>query len=92
MRTTRANVISTRDNILAMADHLTPEVKRFMVLPVFNGRAKDIADGVTAFEPSGSAAYINILAVNDELSRTFGSNFLSDARDYMVRFAIHDAG
>lgn len=89
-RTTRASMLATRDNILAMISALTPQVKRVLVLPVFNGRAVATAGG--AYEPQGSAAYDAIQLVNEELARTLGDSFLAGLRDYMVRYAIYDAG
>lgn len=89
-RNTRAEQIAIRNNILAMHSYLSPQIKRSLVLPIFNGRA--VSTGGGAYEPSGSAGYNNIIATNQELARTLGPAFLADARDYMVRFAIYDAG
>lgn len=80
---TRAYDVASRDNGLAMAKHLTPLSKRYLVLSILNG----LNEGTT----TGSSAYNNIASMNAELARTFGDRFI-DVRSYLVKFGLADAG
>lgn len=86
-RSTRAEIVATRERILAQAAYLTPKQRRLLVVSVCNGGSG--ADGNTN-EGSGTSAYTQIANLNSELAATFGNNFV-DLRSYMVKQAIYDA-
>lgn len=68
-------------DILAMIDRLKPLNKRVLVLSVCNGLN----------EGTGTGAYNNIAAVNKELARHFGDQFI-DVRRYLIDFGLAEAG
>lgn len=68
-------------DILAMIDRLKPLNKRVLVLSVCNGLN----------EGTGTGAYNNIAAVNKELARHFGDQFV-DVRRYLIDFGLAEAG
>lgn len=82
---------TVRDRTLLIANSLLPQHRRFLVLPVFNGRAKALTTQ-QVLEPSGSSAYANIAELNRNLKTQYGGHFVDGLREYMVRDAIYDAG
>lgn len=82
---------TVRDRTLLIANSLLPQHRRFLVLPVFNGRAKTF-DTDEPLEPSGSSSYNNIMELNRLLKTQYGPFYVDGLREYMVRDAIYDAG
>lgn len=68
-------------DIDSMVANLSTFHKRFLVLSVTNGTA----------EPSGSANYVSIMAMNALLSAKFGDRYL-DVRRYLIDHGLADAG
>lgn len=68
-------------DVRAMTRHLTAAMARFVVLGVTNGR----------LEPTGSAAYNGILALNAALAEEYGRRFI-DVRAYLLAYGLADAG
>lgn len=79
--TTRADIVTVRDNISAMVNYLEQTKKNYLVISVCNG----------AGEVIGTGTYDQIIALNAELKATFGDNFV-DVRSYLVNFGLEDAG
>lgn len=80
-KNTRAAIVATRDNVLAMAKKLSPLSKRYLVLSVLNGDAEII----------GTSSYNGTKALNAELLQTFGDRFV-DVRRYLIDHGLEDAG
>ncbi|MFG1206995.1 SGNH/GDSL hydrolase family protein [Xanthobacter flavus] len=72
---------TVRNDVIAMVDRLKPLNKRVLVVSVCNGSG----------ETSGTSAYRNIAAVNAELARYFGDQFV-DVRRYLIDFGLAEAG
>lgn len=72
--------IVTRD-VAAMVANLATYQKRYLVCSVTNGQN----------EPSGSAGYNSIAAINSALSAAYGSRYV-DVRRYLIDHGLADAG
>jgi lysophospholipase L1-like esterase len=68
-------------NIKAMVNHLTPQIKRFLV----------ISTTTASDEIKGSEGYNNVIGINNALKETFPYNFL-DVRRYLIDDGLRDAG
>ena len=91
LRNTRAaRVANTLHPIRQLIRFLTPRVKNIVIVGPYNGRAKRASDG-SDFEPSGSAAYVELMTLIEEMQREFGRLFL-DMRTAAVRNAPYDIG
>lgn len=90
-RDTRANrVANTLEPLRKVVDFLTPRVKHIVVVSPYNGRAKDYSSGLD-HEASGTAAYVQMMTLIEEMRREFGPLFL-DMRTAAVKNAIYDLG
>lgn len=90
-RTSRsARVTYTLEPLRQIIDFLTPLIKNIVVVNVYNGRAKDYVSG-DDLEGSNTAAYADIMTLNEELQREFGRLYL-DMRSAAVKNAIYDLG
>jgi len=65
----------------AMVANLTPQNKQFLILSVFNGQN----------EPSGSAGYNNVAAVNAALAAAYPNNYV-DLRAWIINSGLAAAG
>jgi lysophospholipase L1-like esterase len=72
--------IVTRD-IAAMVAGLTPLKPRYLVLSVLN----------SSTEPSGSAGYNSVIALNNALAAAYGANYY-DLRRYLIDYGLAAAG
>jgi len=80
----RNNILNPADvirDVAAMVAHLTPYVKRYIVMGVTNGTN----------EPFGSANYNAVIAINQQLADIYGERFL-DIRRYLIDQAQADLG
>lgn len=87
-KSTRAQQLVIRDNLLTMTGYLSPTSKRFLVLSVTNASP---GTQYPSGEPSGSASHTAVVATNKELTVTFGDRFI-DIRRYLIDFGLADAG
>jgi lysophospholipase L1-like esterase len=78
------------NDILDGIDHLTPSTSRFIVLSVPNGDYSR-SQGDFLDEWQGGDEYDEIIALNDELGKTFGPAYV-DVRRYLIDYGLRDAG
>ena len=71
------------DNVKAMVEHLTPQVKKFLIVSV--------TTKANSSEYKGTANYNSILEINTRLKEIYPYNFI-DIREYLVNKCIYDIG
>lgn len=77
---TQAGRAAVLDNVKAMVAYLEGRAKTdYLILGICNGRS--------TLEPKGTAAYRDILALNDTLASHFGSHYI-DVRSVMINEAL----
>lgn len=77
------------EDILDGTDHLTPSTSRLLVLSVLNGDYST-SQGDSTDEWQGGDEYDEIIALNDELGKTFGPAYV-DIRRYLIDYGLRDA-